>query len=331
MSDEEEKKCECPAGLPGWLATFADLMSLLMCFFVLLLSFAEMDVLKFKRLAGSMRSAFGVQNQVNVNDIPKGTSIVAQEFSPGKPEPTPLKVVMQQTADPDKQSLELLCEAEIEKALEQECDQVDAEQKKQNEVVVQKLQKMLQETEDNAMDLAAKLEAEIRNDQVEIETRGRKIVIRVKEKGSFASGSAELQDEFFPILEKLIASFKKIEGSISVEGHTDSVPIQTAEFPSNWDLSTARALEVARGLFEDGSLDQSRFRILGLADTRPLVPNNTADNRAINRRVEIILQQPTGDERKEELEKMREYNPDAFLESDPKVDEIFDLDSNEIF
>ncbi|PID42975.1 MAG: type VI secretion system protein TssL [Proteobacteria bacterium] len=331
MSGEEEQKCECPAGLPGWLATFADLMSLLMCFFVLLLSFAEMDVLKFKRLAGSMRSAFGVQNQVNVNDIPKGTSIIAQEFSPGKPEPAPLKVVMQQTADPDKQSLELLCEAEVEKALEEQCDQTEGEENKEHEAVVQKLQKMIEETEENAMDLAARLESEIRNEQVEIETEGRKIVIRVHEKGSFASGSAELQDDFIPILEKLISSLKEIEGSISVEGHTDSIPIKTAAFPSNWDLSIARALEVARGLFDDGGLDQSRFRILGFADTRPLVPNNTAANRAINRRVEIVLQQPTGEERKEELKRMREYQSDSSSESEPAEDDIFDLDSNEIF
>ena len=65
MSDEEQKDCDCVPGLPAWMGTFADLMSLLMCFFVLLLSFAEMDVLKFKRLAGSMREAFGVQNQVD--------------------------------------------------------------------------------------------------------------------------------------------------------------------------------------------------------------------------------------------------------------------------
>ena len=80
-------------GGAGWLATFADLMSLLMCFFVLLLSFSEMDVLKFKRLAGSMRTAFGVQAVVNANAIPKGTSIIAQEFSPGKPDPTPLREI----------------------------------------------------------------------------------------------------------------------------------------------------------------------------------------------------------------------------------------------
>ena len=71
--DEEES----PPGTPAWMATFADLMSLLMCFFVLLLSFSEMDVEKYKQIAGSMKNAFGVQNQVKVQDIPKGTSIIA--------------------------------------------------------------------------------------------------------------------------------------------------------------------------------------------------------------------------------------------------------------
>ncbi|MGL4640985.1 MAG: flagellar motor protein MotB, partial [Shewanella sp.] len=74
-----------PPGAPLWLATFADLMSLLMCFFVLLLSFSEMDVLKFKQIAGSMKYAFGVQNKVEVKDIPKGTSVIALEFRPGRP------------------------------------------------------------------------------------------------------------------------------------------------------------------------------------------------------------------------------------------------------
>ena len=72
-------------GAPAWMATFADLATLLMCFFVLLLSFSEMDVLKFQQIAGSMKNAFGVQNVLNVNDIPKGTSIIAQEFRPGRP------------------------------------------------------------------------------------------------------------------------------------------------------------------------------------------------------------------------------------------------------
>ncbi len=103
--EDEEPKCP-PPGLPLWMGTFADLMSLLMCFFVLLLSFSEMDVLKFKQIAGSMKFAFGVQNRLEVKDIPKGTSIIAQEFRPGRPEPTPIDVIMQQTIDITQQTLE---------------------------------------------------------------------------------------------------------------------------------------------------------------------------------------------------------------------------------
>ncbi len=75
MSDEAEE-CECPEGIPAWVMTFADLMSLLMCFFVLLLSFSEMDVIKFKRLAGEMRNAYGVQNLQRADSVPMGTSVI---------------------------------------------------------------------------------------------------------------------------------------------------------------------------------------------------------------------------------------------------------------
>ena len=96
----EEDECRCPLpGLPAYMGTFADLMSLLMCFFVLLLSFSEMDVLKYKQIAGSMKFAFGVQNRVELKDIPKGTSVIALEFRPGRPEPTPIEIVMQQTVE----------------------------------------------------------------------------------------------------------------------------------------------------------------------------------------------------------------------------------------
>lgn len=330
MSDEEEQDCpECPVGLPAWLATFADLMSLLMCFFVLLLSFSEMDVLKFKRLAGSMREAFGVQNQVKVNDVPKGTSIIAQEFSPGKPNPSPLQVVMQHTTDPDQPTLKVLCEAEVEKAIEDQCSDTEGEKRAVNKVVEDKLQELAEKTENNAVDMAAQLEAEIRSNMVEIETRGRKIVIRVQEKGSFSSGSAMLQPEFLPVLDKLIDMLADMEGDITVEGHTDNIPISTDQFPSNWYLSTARALEVAHGLFYENALDQSRFTIKGMADTKPLVPNDTPEGRAKNRRVEIILQAPVGDDLKEDIRKAREIDAGS-LRGD-ELEGFEELDPDDIF
>ena len=105
MSMIEEE--DVAPGTPAWMATFADLMSLLMCFFVLLLSFSEMDLQKYKQVAGSMKNAFGVQNQVKVMDIPKGTSIIAQEFSPGRPQPTLLDTVNQFTTETTKPSLQV--------------------------------------------------------------------------------------------------------------------------------------------------------------------------------------------------------------------------------
>ena len=332
MSDEdEEHDCECVPGLPAWMGTFADLMSLLMCFFVLLLSFAEMDVLKFKRLAGSMREAFGVQNQVDVNDIPKGTSIIAQEFSPGKPDPTPLQMVMQQTVDASQQTLDVLCEAEVEKAVADACDESteNAQDKKEqiSEFVAQKLMEMEEQAETKAEEIAEKMQDEISKDMVEIETQGRRIVIRIQEKGAFSSGSATLQDEFIPVLDKLIDMLESIEGHVAVEGHSDDVPIKTFMFPSNWDLSVARALEVAHGLFDDGYIKQDRFSVAGFADTRPLVPNDTPENRRKNRRVEIILQEKTDKQVKEQLKeesKALDANSETF-------DDVFRLDPDEIF
>jgi len=79
MTEEfEDDEIEQAKGLPGWMATFADMMALLMCFFVLLLSYSEMDAQKFKRIAGAMKNAFGVQNQINLDGPPKGVSVIAQ-------------------------------------------------------------------------------------------------------------------------------------------------------------------------------------------------------------------------------------------------------------
>jgi chemotaxis protein MotB len=95
--DEEE-------GGGGWIMTFADLISLLMCFFVLLLPFAEMDLNKFKAISGSLKLAFGVQREIKADAIPMGTSIIAQEFSPAQSQPTSINEVRQSTMDSNKRS-----------------------------------------------------------------------------------------------------------------------------------------------------------------------------------------------------------------------------------
>jgi chemotaxis protein MotB len=322
MDEIEESKEE--GGGAGWVMTFADLMSLLMCFFVLLLSFSEMDVLKFKRLAGSMSQAFGVQKKVQANDPPKGTSIIAQEFSPGTPRPTPLNEIWQKTTDESRSSLDVACQ---DMGSSNSGESGDAEQM----VVVDKIQDLVGETEQEAIDLATALSKEIAAGVLEIETAGRRIVIRIKEQGSFPSGSAEMARDFQPVLKIIRQQLRDMEGRIIVEGHTDNDPISTARFRSNWALSSARAVSVAHGLFEDPEVDQERFTITGFADTKPLVSNETAAGKARNRRVEVVIHQGLDAQVKSELEVLKNDFPAAYENVRQELIQRFELSPEEIF
>jgi chemotaxis protein MotB len=279
-ADDEES-----SGAPAWMATFADLMSLLMCFFVLLLSFSTMDLQKYKRVAGSMKNAFGVQNQVKVMDIPKGTSIIAQEFSPGRPQPTQIKTVNQFTTEITKASLSVGNPT----APKAEGEDVNGEEAKR--LLEKKLQALAAETKFDADKLRALLAKEIKEGKIDIEESGRSITIRIREKGSFPSGSSALQGGFIPIMTSLRKALKDVKGQISVEGHTDNVPIKSGRFKSNWDLSASRALSVTHELVKDGSLENTRFMVVGRSDTQPHKPNISSQNRAQNRRVEIVIRQ----------------------------------------
>jgi chemotaxis protein MotB len=310
------------------MATFADLMSLLMCFFVLLLSFSEMDAMKFKRLAGSMAQAFGVQADLNVVEIPKGTSIIAQEFSPGRPEPTPINEIWQSTDDIKEMSLDVQCSNEYD--IEQGDEGADAGVKLR---IKQRLEELVKETERHAYELAGALHEQIMSGEVEVEARGRKIIIRIREKGSFLSGSAELRPEYRDVMSEVRSVLALKPGSILVQGHSDNVPINTARFRSNWELSAARAVSVAHELMLGGIVSSARFEVSGKADTQPLVPNTTAENRARNRRVEIIIEQGLADELSAEDKALLQTDDgqDILRELDIAPKYLFDLNPEEIF
>lgn len=289
---EEEHDCNCPPeGLPAYMGTFADLMALLMCFFVLLLSFAEMDVLKFKRLAGSLKNAFGVQRDIEANQVPMGTSIIAQEFSPGRPEPTPINEIRQRTSDESQRNLQTQCTPDqltSELSVTEDQNNPDAVDEAG---FIEQLAELIQQTRLNAISIANVLSNQIDKGEVEIETQERRITIRIKEKGSFASGSARLKENFDLVLHNVRDVLADIEGKIIVQGHTDNISISTARFRSNWELSTARAVSVAQVLLSEGVLNPVRFTVSGYGYTQPLVENDTPSNRAINRRVEIVVDQ----------------------------------------
>ncbi|MDP2286314.1 MAG: OmpA family protein, partial [Pseudohongiella sp.] len=123
-------------------------------------------------------------------------------------------------------------------------------------------------------------------------TPGREgLTLRIADNLLFASGQAELMYEGMVLISQLTQMLVDFEGEISVEGHTDNIPISTARFPSNWELSSARAISVLKFLEQDG-IAANRMRAIGYADTRPLQANDSVQSRSANRRVELILREP---------------------------------------
>ena len=294
--DEEEQRGSTEIAIPKWLPTFADMMTLLMCFFVLLLTFAEMDIKRYEQIAGSMSEAFGVQRRIVAESVPMGTSVIALEFSPGVPRPTPISEPYQQD--------DALPEPAPDAAADEATPDLElTEQMKRN------VEAQIRATQADAAALAEKLTAEIARGEVEIETSGRRIVVRIRERGSFASGSAELKPEYQALMRQFRDVLAAQEGAVEVQGHTDDVPIATARFRSNWELSSARAVSVAEPLLEGGVLDPRRLSVTGFADARPLVANDSADARARNRRVEIVIDQGIDRQLREQLDALKTVDP----------------------
>ena len=259
--------CDCPpqkkspTGIPAWVLTFADLMSLLLAFFVLLFSFSSMDKAKYKQVAGSMHDAFGIQREIKIKEPPKGINIIAQEFSAGTPDKKTLRNELRQhTTDDFRQYLKM-----------------------------PSLDFMRQMLEEEKRRLRVALSTEIDKGFVEVDIVRNSIVIRILEQGSFASGSTRLIEPFQSLLNKIAVTIQNHPGSIVVAGHTDSIPIATGHFRSNWELSASRAVTVVHELMHQGDIPQERFRLEGYGKTRPLDSNDTAEGRARNRRVEVTL------------------------------------------
>jgi type VI secretion system protein ImpK len=137
-------------------------------------------------------------------------------------------------------------------------------------------------------ELTTFLEPEVRRGEVILLKINGKTVIRIMSKGFFASGSDKIMTQYFPLMDKISQALARVSERIVVVGHTDSSPIFSAKFPSNWDLSKARALSVAELLINNKKISATIVSE-GRADTQPMVANDSPEHKAMNRRVEIII------------------------------------------
>jgi len=259
------------------MATFADMAILLMSFFVLLLAFSEMDVEKYKSVAGSMKRALGVKaDSYEVTlpdgdpaDIPQIRANEEDENGSERVKMEPVRVEMDSLDPADEGS------SEAHAGLGEEGEEVSEETLR----VVQTLRTQLDE--------------EVHSGRVELEYRSDRVIVRIQERGVFGSGSARVDPGFIPVIHEVRQIFATVDARVVVAGHTDNVPIHNRRYASNWVLSAARAASVVHELVDgDTGLGSDRIVAQGYADSRPLESNATREGRARNRRVDIVLLMP---------------------------------------
>jgi len=234
MSDKKKKKNdddEMP-GSPAWMATFSDMMTLLMCFFILIMSFSTMELDKFKMAMGSLKGAFGILG-VQKKLLPEQSW-----FSPATPNAYSLK----------------------------------------NRSVLNHLDKLKSILENNEL-----------KDQVDVNMRDGEIFIQIKDHMLFLPGSAELRPNYTKLLAIIAKLFFSDVSQITIEGHTDNVPINTEKYPSNWELSVDRALTVVRYFINESGVSPTKIHAAGYGEHKPIASNDNPEGRAQNRRVVIRL------------------------------------------
>ncbi len=224
-------------GAPMWVVTFADLATLLLTFFVLLLSFSNQDIIKFREMLGSVQGAFGVK--------------VKREGE--------FQSVLTGNAEEDKKKAE--------------------EEKK--EKIVRQL-KEVGESMKRAVDKSGLQKSS------DVVATPEGIRVRVKGESLFASGSYKIKPEARKLLNNLARIIRNSKFQLVVEGHSDNVPVSGGLYKSNWELSGARAAVVTRYLISRKA-PKNRLKAAGYADVRPIAPNDTAEGRAKNRRVEFLV------------------------------------------
>lgn len=246
----QRKADEPKKGAPAYMATYGDMMTLLLTFFVLLFAMSTVDAAKFKAFAGSFEGSMGILD--GGNTLNENTNIIGNGVSQF-PE-SKNKIDLEQTA---RQDLAL-------SQIKEELEQYTSKEQIDNTIVIEK--------------------------------SGAEIIIRFDDMLLFDVGKADMKAGAIPILSQLgtkLADYLEQGYYIKCEGHTDNVPIRTTQFPSNWELSSARAISVARFFIEEMDFDPAMISAEGMGEYRPRADNTTAEGRSMNRRVEIKLSKST--------------------------------------
>ncbi|WP_048602699.1 flagellar motor protein MotS [Rubeoparvulum massiliense] len=253
----KRKRKQAKKGSPPWMTTYSDLMSLLLVFFIMLFAASEIDVQKFNAIAESF------QNRAIFDFYP---SIVP--------------------FDNPAERAENIKNLEVDEwDVQSQAGRDNKKSKSDQELakILKVINTYLEENQLKGVVTATRTE--------------QGVVMVLQDQVLYNSGSAELRSEALPLLTKIADLISAIPNQIKVEGHTDSDPIvYSHRYPSNWELSTARASTVIRYFIDEHKMDPSRFVAVGYADQQPVASNDSAEGKQQNRRVVIVIADPYADQ-----------------------------------
>ncbi|MDF2938415.1 MAG: flagellar motor protein [Paenibacillaceae bacterium] len=250
MRRSNRKKGSTPENHERWLITYSDLITLLLIFFIVMYSMSKVDTAKYEMLAESLHLQFA-----------KGDTILEKHDGPAggmkqgeHPSPTP-------TLSPSPSPSGASAQEERERELQD---------------LLSKVNQYIKEND---------LQAQVTTGDVQ-----RGVVIKLNDMVLFDLGKADLKPASLPILDKLGSLFRSLDTKVSIEGHTDNLPLQTGSlYKDNWGLSQARSVSVVRYLLSTPGMNDKMFVSSAYADTMPVASNDNEENRAKNRRVEIVV------------------------------------------
>jgi len=246
----------------SWIYTFADLMTLLLVFFVLMFSLSSVESERFEKTIRSLNQAFQGDDGANsIIDLPHNAPVKAEI-------PEEIEESLPATDVANKEGDELK----------------EAEALSQNIAIDAQWTKLTD-------DLNHQFQVSLATNAVEVGTpKDGKMTIKVKGDALFPSGSADFNTEMMTVLDSVVLTLKQNPDlKLRINGHTDNIPIETTRFPSNWDLSAIRATNVLRYMVR-GGLEVDRVSATGYGDSVPISSNGTFRGRAENRRLEFVLE-----------------------------------------
>ena len=242
----------------AWLDSYADAMTLLLAFFVLLYAFSLLDEKKFAEFRYGVEQAFSFANPA----VPEGSGFLDEGLG--------INQYGGQLA---------VVPTDVQNEIDELLEELTADQ----QITPEEVEELREAVE------AALAAAAIDVDDFEVDLDPRGVVVKLDERLLFSSGSAQLSGDAAPALAAVAQVFSGFDNEILVEGHTDSVPTTGTVWPSNWELSSARATAVLRELTSGYGVDEARTAAVGRADTRPRDTNDSAEGRQANRRTELIV------------------------------------------